>query len=302
MRKKVLILGVRGMLGHVLYRSLANNPKFEVYATTTGSSKDLISFPAEMHHNIFTGIDAENSDNLLPVFSSLQPQVVINCIAVIREAEIKKNPLFAININSVLPHKLVLLCKDSGARLIQISTDSLFGDDKSMYKENDKLRVSDLYSMTKVLGEVNNSNCITIRTSIIGHELVSKSSFVEWFLAQDKKVRGFSKVIYAGFPTIELAEIIGDYILPNEKLAGIYHLSSNPISKYTLLQLIARLYEKKVEIEENNTIETNRLLDSSLFRSVTGYEPPSWEVLVNKMNLDYIKHQNFYNNTYEPKN
>lgn len=288
MKKKVLILGAEGMLGHVLLRWLAvSKSSFSVYATTLNEERASKMFPPEIGARIKYGVDAENIDKLSQIFSSIEPDFVINCIALIKQSQILKNPLSAININAQLPHRLALICQKSGIKFIHISSDIVFDGKKGMYTEHDKVSISDIYGMTKFLGEVGYPNSVTIRTSIIGHQLGEKTGLVEWFLSQNVKVRGYTKVIYSGFPTIELARIISDFILPNENLTGIYHVSSEPISKYNLLKLIASRYNKQIEIEPDYEFILDRSLDSSAFRSLTGYNPPTWEELVNRMYNDY---------------
>ncbi len=288
--KKVLILGAEGMLGHVLFRWLTDKPSLDVCATTLSEVDISKSFPSKLIARIQYGVDAENIDRLSQVIASVKPDFVINCIAIVKEDQILKNLLSAININAQLPHKLALICQKTDAKLIHISSDIVFDGKKGMYTEQDRVNISDLYGMTKFLGEVNYSNCVTLRTSIIGHELAGKNALVEWFLSQNGKVRGYTKAIYSGFPTIELARIISDYVLPNNNLSGIYHVSSEPISKYDLLKLIVERYGKQIEIEPHDQYILDRSLDSSVFCSLTGYNPPSWAELVDKMYIDYNKH------------
>ncbi len=289
--KKVLILGAGGMLGHVLFRWLANKPGFDVYATTLSEAVASKQFPPELADRVQYSVDAENIDKLLLVFSSIKPDFVINCVALVKQYQILNNPLSAINVNAQLPHRLALICQNSDARFIHISSDVVFDGKKGMYTEHDNVNISDLYGMTKFLGEVSYPNCVTIRTSIIGHELVEKTGLVDWFLSQNIKVRGYTRAIYSGFPTIELARIISDYVLPIDNLSGVYHVSSEPISKYDLLKLIAERYGKQIEIEPCDEPVLDRSLDSSVFRSLTGYNPPPWAELVNKMYSDYNKHE-----------
>ena len=139
------------------------------------------------------------------------------------------------------------------------------------------------------MGEVAYSpHCFTLRTSIIGHELKGKHGLIEWFLAQKGRVNGFTHAIYSGFPTVELARIITDYILPNKDLSGVYHVSSDPISKYDLLKLVAKRYGKQIKIEPHNNFYQDLSLDSSVFRRITGYTPPSWPGLIDNMYQHYI--------------
>ena len=152
----------------------------------------------------------------------------------------------------------------------------------------------DIYGRTKYLGEVTYPHCITLRTSFIGHELKGRYGLVEWLLAQNGKIRGFSKAIYSGLPTIEIARIINDYVLPNPNLSGVYHVSSEPISKFDLLKLIAAKYFKDIEIEPYECFVQDRSIDSAIFRSKTGYIPPSWPDLVDLMHKDYVSHRDLY--------
>jgi len=143
--------------------------------------------------------------------------------------------------------------------------------------------------MTKFLGEISEPHCVTLRTSIIGHELAERNGLVEWFLRETGSVRGFTRAIYSGFPTLELARIISDYVIPLEDISGIYHVSSEPISKYELLRLIADQYGKQVVIERCDVPVLDRSLDSSVFRELTGYIPPSWPELIRAMYLDFTQ-------------
>jgi dTDP-4-dehydrorhamnose reductase len=291
MKKKVLILGGTGMLGHSLLNQYSGRDDLDVYATVRTSEGLEKLFTSECRKRLKTGVDADNFETVVRAVESVRPDVVINCIAMIKQSDILKDPLSAISVNAQLPHRLALFCRNLGARFIHISSDVVFDGRKGLYTERDSVNISDLYGMAKFLGEVSYSNCVTIRTSIIGHELVRKTGLVEWFLSQNTKVRGYTKAIYSGFPTVELAEIISDYILPNDNLSGIFHVSSGPISKYDLLKLIADRYGKRIEIEPSDEPVLNRSLDSSLFRSLTGYNPPSWMELVTKMYSDYNKYE-----------
>lgn len=165
-----------------------------------------------------------------------------------------------------------------------MSTDCVFSGAKGMYTENDFSDAQDLYGRSKYLGEVDYHNAITLRTSIIGHELDGARSLVGWFLAQNKSVKGFKRAIFSGFPTVEMARIIRDFVLPHPQLHGLYHVSADPINKYELLQLIAHVYRKKIEIVSDESFMIDRSLDSSRFQKMTGYTPPKWPELVQTMN------------------
>lgn len=284
---KVLILGGSGMLGHTLFRNLSGKPSLDVFATVR-SSKELVGWlPTDQMKKVRRDVDIHQTDSLVKVFTEVRPNFVVNCIGIIKQVPEAEDPLATITTNALLPHRIALLCGAVGARMIHVSTDCVFDGEKGSYAESDLSNATDLYGRTKHLGEVAYPNCVTLRTSIIGHELKGNYGLVEWFLSQKETVRGFRKVIYSGFPTVELARIIGDYVIPNPEMSGLYHVSSNPISKYELLKLINVQYGKKIEIEPEDSFRLDRSLDSSIFRSLTGYNPPTWTELVRRMYQDY---------------
>lgn len=296
MKKKILILGGTGMLGHVLFRWLFQKKEYDVYATARSLQGIADRFPPEIRANIRCDVDADNFDTIIRSLASVQPNIVINCIGLIKQIPISSDPLSAISINARLSHLISLICRTANARMIHISTDCVFNGKKGMYKESDVSDAEDLYGRTKYLGEVNYPHCLTIRTSIIGHELKGKYGLVEWFLSQQNTVKGYTKAIYSGFPTIELARIISDYVLPHNELSGTYNVSSKPISKYDLLKLVAQKYGKKIEIEPFDDFVQDRSLDSSNFSSKTGYVSLAWEELISLMYDDYKKHIKYYAN------
>jgi len=289
MEKKVLILGGTGMLGHTLFMQLSLQKNLDVYATARTSSGLFLWFHPDFVEKIRVGVDADNFDTVIRAFASIQPDIVINCIGLIKQLPMASDPLSAIIINSLLPHRISMICRSAGARMIHISTDCVFDGKKGNYTEHDSSNADDLYGRSKFLGEVAYPpHCLTLRTSIIGHELKGKLGLIEWFLAQKGKVNGFTHAIYSGFPTVELAHILLEYIIPKPELTGVYHVSSDPISKYDLLNLVATRYAKQIKIEPYDKFHQDRSLDSSVFRRITGYTPPSWPELVDEMYQHYI--------------
>jgi dTDP-4-dehydrorhamnose reductase len=289
MQKKVLILGGTGMLGHTLFKHLSSKTDLDVYATVRTSGGLDKWFTPDLIGKIRTDVDADNFDTIIRAFASVQPDLVLNCIGLIKQQSIANDPLPAITINAQLPHRISLICRAAAARLIHISTDCVFDGKKGNYTEADPSNATDLYGRSKYLGEVAYPpHCITLRTSIIGHELKGKLGLIEWFFAQTEKIKGFTRAIYSGLPTIEMARIIYEYIIPNDHLTGIYHVSSDPISKYDLLKSVAKRYGKQIDIEPDNDFFMERSLDSSVFRKMTGYHPPSWPELIDLMYQHYI--------------
>ena len=172
--------------------------------------------------------------------------------------------------------------------MIHISTDCVFNGIKGNYTEKDFADADDLYGRSKFLGEVDYPHCLTLRTSIIGHELKGGLGLVEWFMAQPGPVEGFTKAIFSGFPTVEIANIIGNHAIPHPQLSGLYQVSADPISKYDLLKLIAGQYGRQIAIEPSAELKIDRSLNSDRFRSASGYMPPAWPKLVARMHEHYL--------------
>ena len=285
---KVLVLGVTGMLGSTVFKQFFNDKELKVWGTLR-SINGLQYFPQHTHERLLGNIDVLEQDSLVDVLEKVRPDVVINCVGLIKQLADANDPLVALPVNTMLPHRLAKLCALANARLIHISTDCIFNGRKGMYTEDDISDAEDLYGKSKYIGEVHDlPNVVTLRTSIIGHELNSHTSLLDWFLSQTGTVTGFKKAIFSGLPTDEMANVIKDYVMPNSSLKGLYHVSVNPIDKYSLLNLIADIYGKKVEILADDKVQIDRSLDSKKFQQLTGYVPPSWRELIEKMHQGYI--------------
>ncbi len=279
---KILVLGASGMLGNAMFRLFAESEGFDVLGTVRGErSKRLL--PESLWSRVISGVDVESIDSLTRVLGDTQPDVVINCIGLVKQLAEADDPLVAIPVNTLLPHRLARLCALSGARFVHISTDCVFAGTKGMYVESDAADAQDLYGRSKFLGEVDYPNAITLRTSIIGHELEGARSLVGWFLAQRGSVKGFSKAVFSGLPTVELARVIRDYVLTHPQLHGLYHVSADAINKYDLLQRVANVYGKTIEIVPNDSLVIDRSLDSTRFRLATGFQPKPWSDLIASM-------------------
>ena len=126
-----------------------------------------------------------------------------------------------ISINSLLPYRLQRICADLGSRLIHFSTDCIFSGNKGFYSENEIPDPPDIYGKSKLLGELDFENTLTIRKSVIGHELISRNGLLEWFLYQNKFIEGYKNVIFSGTTVLELAILIEKYIIPRNELKGI---------------------------------------------------------------------------------
>jgi len=279
---KVLVLGASGMLGSAMIRVLSENNNLKVFGSIR-SQKVKNLFSPNISNRLVQCDDVTNYSDLVNVFNKVQPNVVINCISLSKTLLSKPDPLLMIPIYALLPHQLAKLCSASDARLIHMSTDGIFSGSKGNYVEGDPLDVQDFYGVTKFIGEVQYPHSISIRTSIIGHELQGCSGLLSWFLSQQKSCKCFSNAIFSGLPSVVLAQIVRDVIIPRPDLFGIYHIASNPISKCNLLRLIADVYGKEIEILPDKKISINRSLSAERFRIATGYTPPDWQSLVKLM-------------------
>jgi len=175
-----------------------------------------------------------------------------------------------------MPHRMANLCRLVGARFIHVSTDCVFSGESGSYKETDLTDARDIYGKSKALGEVVDGGAITLRTSTIGHELQARDGLLEWFLAKEGRCKGYTNAIFSGMPSVLFAQVIRDFVIPNENLLGLYHVGAEPIDKFSLLQLIANAYGKDIDIAPDEKLVINRSLDTEKFRQATGYVPPSW--------------------------
>ncbi|VWX32671.1 dTDP-4-dehydrorhamnose reductase [Limnobacter sp. 130] len=286
---KILVLGITGMLGSAVFKALCESKRHQVWGSQRGRSPHpkLAEFPSA---GILTGLDVLDQDSLAQTFAKVKPDVVINCVGLIKQLDQANDPLVALPINSLLPHRLLQLCEVAGARLVHISTDCVFSGRKGNYLETDVSDAEDLYGKSKYIGELHNSPyAITLRTSIIGHELGTSFALLEWFLAQQGSVKGFSKAIFSGVPTCELAEIILDHVIPKPELHGLYHVAAKPIAKLDLLQLVAQAYGLRTQINPDSSLVIDRSLCANRFQQASGYTAPEWPDLIQKMRQSRIQ-------------
>ncbi len=280
---RILILGGDGMLGHQLFIFLQE--RYEVRCTLRQdltAYKQFGLFPADM---VYTGLDVRSLERLVEVLADFRPEVVINCIGIVKQRPTAKESIPSLEINALLPHRLAVLCKGIGARLVHFSTDCVFNGKKGNYQESDPADAEDLYGKTKFLGEVQDENCLTLRTSIIGRELWRHKSLLEWFLAQRGTVNGFKNATFTGFTTLEMGRIIQKMLVEHPDAHGVYQVSSDPINKYDLLLLLREKLGHNIEILPNETFCCDRSLDSTRFQEEFNYSPPSWPAMIEELKL-----------------
>ena len=280
---RILILGGDGMLGHQLFKSLSRRHDVRVTLRQRLSAyKDFNLFSAE---NAYEGIAVGSMDRLIDVLGEFWPEAVVNAVGIVKQRSTAKESIPSLEINSLFPHRLAVLCRAMGVRMVHMSTDCVFSGRKGSYQETDGSDAEDLYGRTKYLGEVYESHCVTLRTSIIGKELSRKQGLLEWFLSQRGRVQGFKNALFSGFTTLELSRIIDKILTEHPEKGGLYHVSSDPISKFDLLTLIKRKMGLRIEITPTEEPRLDRSLDSTRFRTEFNYTPPTWEEMIGELSM-----------------
>ena len=268
--KKVLVIGSKGMAGHVIYNYLPSLGDYEVY----GVARNV-----KQTDRVFS-LDVSDTEGLKKILD-LQFDIVINCIGILNK-DAEENPHKAVWFNSYFPHLLEALTKDKNTRLISISTDCVFSGKKGNYSENDFKDGEGFYATSKALGEVINQKDLTIRTSIIGPELNKEGiGLFHWFMQQKDQVYGYSKAFWSGITTIELAKVIHQTILQNS--TGLIIVSGeNKIDKYSLLKLFNKIFRnEELIILENSDYKVDKSMRS--LRTDFNYKMPSYEEMILEM-------------------
>ena len=264
-----------------MLRIISENTTWQVTGSVR-SEQAKATLPMTLVNRLITGIDLTNPDHLSHLFSNAKPDVLVNCVGLTKHLPSGNEPILALTLNALLPHRLAALCSVSGARLIHVSTDCVFSGRVGMYQESDHPDATDVYGKTKHLGEVAGTNLVTLRTATIGHEIDTGFGLLEWFLVQ-QKCKGYRRAIFSGLPTVEFARVVRDLVIPNSTLSGLYHIGANPIDKNNLLWLIAKEYKKSIAIIPNDEVRINRSLNVDKFAYATGYRAPDWPALIANM-------------------
>lgn len=281
MSRRVLVLGATGMLGHTLMRELHDAPALDVRGAVRGTG--AVGLPPEVVERITTGVDVRDPGRVGRLVDEVRPDVVVNCVGVIKQRPEVQDAVHTITVNALFPHLLAQECDHRGVRLVHVSTDCVFSGDRGGYVETDVPDPPDLYGRSKLLGEVHRPPALTLRTSIIGHELTGHRSLVDWFLSQQTVVSGYTKAIYSGVTTVEFARLLRSVVLPREDLTGLYHVAATPISKYELLKLVATAYGWAGRIVGHDDFVCDRSMSAEALAQATGYRPPSWPDMISDL-------------------
>jgi dTDP-4-dehydrorhamnose reductase len=284
----ILVLGGTGMLGHKMFQQLRMRYP-ETYCTIRGSINDAPVRDVDLFHSGHVleqcgFADFTVVERLLLEYKS---RVVVNCVGIVKQRTDSKKPVPSIYINSLLPHLLLETCERMGAKLIHVSTDCVFSGKKGNYREDDLPDAEDLYGRTKFLGEVTSGSALTLRTSIIGRELLHSESLLEWFLSQNhKRVSGYKRALFSGVTTNHLAKVVGDLISNHPNLSGLYNVASQTISKFDLLCLLREAYDLDIEILPKDEFSCDRSLRGEKFDAATGYTCAPWPEMVAQLASD----------------
>jgi dTDP-4-dehydrorhamnose reductase len=281
----VLILGGSGMLGHKLVQVLS--PEFQVWTTVRTSAPTFTRLAVASKVRVIGCVSVDDIDSVFAAIELSKPQVIINCIGVVKQVEDSLNPIANIAVNALFPHQLFQKCKAADIRLITVSTDCVFSGARGNYSEDDLADAQDRYGRSKRLGEVDAPGCLTIRTSLVGRQLSNAYGLIEWFFSrQGTTVDGYTNALFSGVTTLKAAELITDVVLRHNELWGIRHLASEPISKYDLLTLVKRTFNLNIDINRNDSLHCDRTLNCRKFVNDTGYRIPSWTDMIEQMSLD----------------
>jgi len=276
----VLILGAGGQLGHMLVRILKKD--FEVFGTTRcpqSADQPLAKFIDEKMW--IPDLDVTNLTELQEVIAELRPEVVINCVGIVKQRhEMSVDPT-SYWVNSVFPHEVNRFVVESGGRFIHFSTDCVFSGRDGNYSESDTPDPIDDYGLSKLQGEVTDSNALTIRTSHIGSELVTHQGLYDWVIrSRSKSINGFTNAVFSGFTTLALSNIVNQVITSHQSLRGLFNVASEPISKYELICQLNVALNLGIDVIPDGSFHCDRSLDGSCFKDKTGIRIPSWPEMI----------------------
>ena len=289
--KRILVLGASGMLGHMLVRVLA--PKHQVFGTTSSKYDEQSPLARILNEsNWVARVDVRNLSTVEEAIRETQPEVVINCVGVIKQKMESSNIKDAILINSLIPHQLANICNQTQSRLIHFSTDCVFDGSPGIKKVNDVPNATDLYGTTKRLGEVNYAPALTLRTGFVGRQLSGFEGLFEWVRSQrGNTIDGYQNAIYSGFTAMALSRIIRQIIEEHDQLSGLHQVAGNHINKFELITKLNKYLDLELTINRNTDFMCDRSMDGSEFTKLTDIAIPSWDDML----IEFAADQDFYN-------
>lgn len=287
--KKILVIGAGGMLGHQMWARLNKAFPGQVYGTVRKPQGSYRKYLVLDEEKLFFNVDVSRFLELEKLLDLEKPDWVINCVGLTLRKPDLEDMTKCIEVNSMLPHRLQIWAQKNDAKIIHFSTDCVFDGKKGRYTELDIPTAEDLYGKSKFLGEISGPAALTLRLSIIGRELEGKTELVEWFLSQNgQTVRGFTKAIYSGMTTIQVAKEVERIIAKHPNLNGLFQVSAPPISKYDLLQLLKEKFHLNIQIEKFEDYKADKSLLCDNYQEKTGFVPPKWEDMIQELAQDVL--------------
>ena len=288
--KSILVLGASGMLGHMLVRTLSDSHR--VIGTTSHAFGHLAKLTEILPRDRCVDLlDVRDFVTVEHTIRDWQPDVVVNCVGLIKHKMDDDRVLDAVLTNSAFPHQLARLCDKLKTRLIHFSTDCVFEGTPGVKRLTDTPNATDVYGTTKRLGEVGYGTSLTLRTSFIGRQIVGAEELVEWVISQRSgQITAYKNAIYSGLTTRALSEVVRQIIEQHSTLIGLYQVASAPISKFDLISHLNDKLQLDITITPDTKFECDRTLDGSDFRRVTDIQVPSWEEMLS----DFCNDQAFY--------
>lgn len=276
---RVLILGGDGALGHQLVRSWSE--RHHVSATVRRADSPLTTAVWASRCQVFDGVEAADIARVDAVLDASAPDAVVNAIGLVKQRPSGRDTRSCLEVNALFPLRLLELCAARRVRLVQMSTDCVFTGRTGGYTERDPVDAQDAYGLSKYLGELRDAPAVTLRTSFIGLELGSRQGLVEWFLNQRGTIPAFTRAIYTGLTSLELARVIERVLVSHADLYGLWHVASAPISKRDLLAGLAQaLGRSDIELAPQEEPACDRSLESRAFEQRTGYRAPAWPIML----------------------
>ena len=277
------------MLGHRLW--LAGRDRFDTRITLRGRLAGQPWSGLFDPERTIEGVDLLDDAALAAAFLRVRPEVVVNAAGLVKQRPAGEDPLANTRLNALLPHRVAALSAAAGARLIHLSTDCVFSGQHGGYAETDLPDPPDVYGRAKLLGEVAGPDRLTLRTSIVGRELAGRQGLVEWLVAnRGGRVGGYTRAVFSGLTTIELAETVAGLVERQPNLSGVWHVAAPPIAKHDLLVDLNAALGLGIDIVPDGSVAIDRSLDDARFRAATGVPRPTWEAMVAGLAADPVRY------------
>ena len=287
---RICVLGAGGLLGHMLIRILSES--HDVHGSTKEMPSDSLPLSKFLSQDKWIGgVNALDPPSFVRVFESNQFDVVINCIGLIKQRNQDSDDRVMMKVNGEFPHALAQVANKHGVKVFQVSTDCVFSGISGNYVESDQADPIDTYGKSKLQGEIVDKTNLTLRTSHIGRELSVRKSFAEWVLSQKgKQVNGYRHAIYSGLTTQELSKVISAIIVEAPKAVGLFHISSESISKLEIINKLNELLDLQIKVIPDDSVQIDRSLNSNRFWEMMNLQPQNWDAML----TDFYQDQKFY--------